>query len=666
MWPRKGPLQVAWTCLSYAAMAKLYTHSLLHPSRWLTREVKVGDVRMGGHNPIVVQSMTTPSTQNTQATVDQMERLARVGCQVIRVTTPTLADVENLPAIRQEMKKRQITQPLVADVHFLPKLALLACDHVEKVRINPGNFADRKKFDVRTYTDDEYEQELHRIRDAFVPIVRRAKLNGVALRIGTNHGSLSDRIMNRYGDTPLGMVESAMEFVKIAVDESFHELVLSMKASNTQVMIQAYRLLVARMKEEGMNYPLHLGVTEAGEGEDGRIKSALGIGSLLADGLGDTIRVSLTEDPEEEIPVAQQIVKFFALPWQEQAPEEDVQPTWPLYEHVRRSTQIVRSRAEVGVGGDNPVRVRTTLHGVEGARKIQTPSSQEPPYELAVLEEGPEEKVAWPLGVGCAYIRRPRPEAPLGEGSNFFDELSLAVNASWLTPAYGEKLAKRLEQKVAWLRVTSEETLATSLQLHEAWKNHMAMGFEVEGTSLTSLVRQVALRLHKAKVDVPLHLHLRVPTLLSPEETQILAAKELGGLLCDGMGDSVEISSSHGSDFNHRLAYNVLQASRRRMFKTEFISCPSCGRTLFDLQETTDRIRQKTGHLKDVKIAIMGCIVNGPGEMADADFGYVGAGPDRIHLYVGKELVVRHIPTAQADDRLIDLIREKGRWIDPQ
>ncbi len=646
-------------------MAKLYTNSLLQPTRWRTREVRVGDLVIGGKTPIVVQSMTTPSTQDTKATVDQMEKLSEVGCQLMRVTTPTQADIDNLPAIRKEMKRRGIHQPVVADVHFLPKLALQACDFVEKVRINPGNFADRKKFETKSYTDAEYEEELHRIRDAFLPILQRAKTNGVALRIGTNHGSLSDRIMNRYGDTPLGMVESAMEFVNIAVAEDFHQLVLSMKASNTQVMIQAYRLLVSRMKEADMNYPLHLGVTEAGEGEDGRIKSALGIGSLLADGLGDTIRVSLTEDPEAEIPVAQKIVNLFALPHEDSPVCDMISPSWPLFEHVRRSTKELVSSFQVGVGGEHPIRVRTELEGNAGAKQIRENQS-DPPFEVVVVSEKKDERVSWPIGTGCAYVRRPSSDSPLEKGREFFDELSLSINEAWLVSEYQEKLREKLQGKPLWLRICSEKNISTALSFARELKNQISLGIEVEGPTLTKLTRQLVLKLSEVQMNPPLHLHLQTPLSFSKEEAQILAAKELGGLLCDGLGDSVEISSAHGSAFNHRLAYNVLQASRRRMFKTEFISCPSCGRTLFDLQETTDRIRKKTGHLKDVKIAIMGCIVNGPGEMADADFGYVGAGPDRIHLYVGKECVVRHIPTAQADERLIELIREKGRWTDPQ
>jgi len=647
-------------------MQKLYTDSLLDPTRWLTREVRVGDLVVGGRNSIVIQSMTTPSTQDTKATVDQMERLARVGCQLMRVTTPTQADIDNLSSIRAEMKRRGITQPVVADVHFLPKLALLACDHVEKVRINPGNFADRKNFDVRSYSDQEYEQELERIREAFVPILKRAQLNGVALRIGTNHGSLSDRIMNRYGDTPLGMVESALEFVKIAVEESFHNLVLSMKASNTQVMIQAYRLLVLRMKEMGWNYPLHLGVTEAGEGEDGRIKSALGIGSLLADGLGDTIRVSLTEDPEAEIPVAEQVVKLFVRTHEDSTNNGAESSSWPLYEHQRRPSTLFSSSTQVAVGGDQPIRVRTRLKASEAAEVLQSPDSQDPPHEVILACDEPSEKSSWPLGAGWTYVRRPSAKSPLNDTPGVFDELSFSANETWLDLAYQEKLANLLIKKTGWLRVKSEADLETSLSLYRNLGNYVNLGFEIEGTRLTRMVRKTAMRLSQAGVEAPLHFHLKVPTDMSAQEAQLLAAKELGGLLCDGLGDSVEVTSTLGSKFNHRLAYNVLQASRRRMFKTEFISCPSCGRTLFDLQETTDRVRQKTGHLKDVKIAIMGCIVNGPGEMADADFGYVGAGPDRIHLYVGKKLVVRHIPTAQADDRLIELIREKGRWIDPK
>jgi (E)-4-hydroxy-3-methylbut-2-enyl-diphosphate synthase len=409
-----------------------------------------------------------------------------------------------------------------------------------------------------------------------------------------------------------------------------------MKASNTQVMIQAYRLLVTRMKEEGMNYPLHLGVTEAGEGEDGRIKSALGIGSLLADGLGDTIRVSLTEDPEAEIPVAQNVVKLFVRAHGENSQKEEAAPSWPLYEHKRRPAALLASRAQVAVGGDQPIRVRTLLKGLAGAKVLGQPDPNAPPYEVVLVAEEPGEKVSWPIGAGCTYVRRPSVQTPLSQASSDFDELSFTVNESWLNSDYQEKLATVLDGRIGWLRIQSEEDIETALSVFSGLKSKAKLGIEIEGTRLTRLVRKTAMRLNEDGISAPLHFHLKVPTDLSAEDAQLLAAKELGGLLCDGLGDSVEVSSVLGSAFNHRLAYNVLQASRRRMFKTEFISCPSCGRTLFDLQETTDRIRQKTGHLKDVKIAIMGCIVNGPGEMADADFGYVGAGPDRIHLYVVK------------------------------
>ncbi len=646
-----------------------YTSSLICPKRRKTREVKVGDVSIGGSHPIVIQSMTTTSTLDTKGTVDQIQRMVEVGCQIVRVTTPTMADVENLPNIRGEMKLRRIQVPLVADVHFLPQIALKACDYVEKVRINPGNFADRKRFITREYTDEEYQTELSRIRSVFVPIVAQAKKNHVALRIGTNHGSLSDRIMNRFGDTPLGMVESALEFVKIAEDENFKEIVISMKSSNPLIMIEAYRLLAAKMDELKMDYPLHLGVTEAGDGEDGRVKSSMGIGSLLADGLGDTIRVSLTEDPEAEVPVANLIAKYYTKTPDANS-NQQIAPSWDLYSYQRRESIKVSNRY-FEIGKKETVRVRThlPLSSLENALELIRTLEPEaesisidlsiPTFPVRFLEEL--------HGKHSIFLRlAPTTSTTLSDLHSVpFDELSLPINLTWSEKGYAFKLDTFLKNRPLWLRINKAAQLPRIIQLIQTFSPKIQIGVEVEGANLIALARELASILAQTNLTPPFHLHFVADRHGTEADLLVRAPTELGSLLCDGIGDSIEISSSLKIGFNHRMAFNILQAARLRMSKTEFISCPSCGRTLFDLQETTGRIRVKTGHLKGVKIAIMGCIVNGPGEMADADFGYVGSGPGHINLYVGKECVERHIPTQEADERLIALIKKQGRWVNP-
>lgn len=624
-----------------------YVKSLISPTRRKTREVRVGDVVIGGDHSIVIQSMTTTLTTDTKATVDQIERLAKVGCPIVRVTVPGLADVENLPNIRAEMKKRGIRVPLVADVHFLPEIALKACDYMEKVRINPGNFADRKRFVAREYTDAEYAAELNRIGEAFLPILRRAKKNGVALRIGTNHGSLSDRIMNRFGDTPLGMVESALEFVRIAEGEGFRQIVISMKASNPLVMIQAYRLLVARMDEAHMDYPLHLGVTEAGEGEDGRIKSAMGIGALLADGLGDTIRVSLTEDPEFEIPVAERLIRHYSRGSGASREEKEIQPAWDFFSYERRASEKLVGRTHA-VGGKEMVRVRTEA------------AELEPKADAIVIEKSfPRFKT------GLSVVLRPSSVSPADLSSKEFDEISLRPSPAWRETGYLEKFSSFLNGRPLWLRIARASEIETVIDLLKRFEGAVKTGIELEGRELIALGRRVASRFSEARLSPPIHLHFIAGSSETEEDLLIRASVELGSLLCDGIGDSIEVSSSFGPAFNGRLSFNILQAARLRMSKAEYIACPSCGRTLFDLQAATARIREKTNHLKGVKIAVMGCIVNGPGEMADADFGYVGSGPGHINLYVGKECVERQIPEAEADRRLIELIKGHGRWVDP-
>lgn len=652
---------------------KPYTTSLLSPVRRFTRTVKVGDISIGGDHPVAVQSMTTTPTLDTVATVDQVQRLIEVGCPIVRITTPTMAEAENLPNIRAEMTRRGLSVPLVADVHFLPQVALKACEYVEKVRINPGNFADRKRFEVREYSESEYEEELERIREAFVPLLRKAKERGVVLRIGTNHGSLSDRIMNRFGDTALGMVESALEFVRIAEGEDFRDLVLSMKSSNTQVMIQAYRLLVARMNELSMDYPLHLGVTEAGDGEDGRIKSAVGIGSLLSDGLGDTIRVSLTEDPEREVPVAREIVRLYARSPQPVAvPDATVlefTPTWDPYSYGRRESTALETGA-LKLGAGETVRVWTNVPPDDLGAFLLSRGGLDPQPEIVSIEathRALKPELLASLGPQVSVVLR----AGAGTVSDIFsedvrlDQLSIAPSVAWSSADYMDKLAKMLAGRPLWIRVRRMADIDAGIAFLEASHGRLRTGIEVEGTSLISVGRALAVRLSTLGLSPTIHLHYVAPAGQEEDQTLLQASVEIGSLLCDGIGDSVEVSSLAPVEFNHRLSFNVLQATRLRMSKTEYIACPSCGRTLFDLQSTTARIRNQTSHLKGVKIAIMGCIVNGPGEMADADFGYVGSGPGFVNLYVGKECIERHVPETDADTRLISLIKTHGRWAEP-
>ena len=652
-----------------------------------TRVVQVGDVPVGGTHPIAIQSMTTPATTDTEATVSQIVRLVEAGCAIVRVTVPTGRDADNLPHIRRALVARGIRVPLVADIHFTPAAAMKAVEHVEKVRVNPGNFADKKKFAVREYTDAAYAEELQRIEAVFSPLVRRCKELGVAMRIGTNHGSLSDRILNRYGDTALGMVESALEFVRICRAHGYHALILSMKASNPRVVLEAYRLLAARMDAEGMDYPFHLGVTEAGDGEDGRIKSAIGIGALLDEGIGDTVRVSLTEDPVAEIPVAAALV----APYNARAPvpAPALPSTTPVRSSAagRRPTRTVRV-GPVDVGSGAPVRVETRLplpltdlEAVRRALDAQTGPRvpEDTRAEIVSLRAGtlPD------LEAAAQLTRQLEMLAPMVA-------LSLEVPAELMLPAELLSAAHRLHVPCTAL------TPGLAGLLEAAGDSGRAILVEVSGRDLeeaTSLAQAVAARAADAHLqhlllaldprlgDSPFHgLHrlqhaldaaghdLPVVLVDRPEargaDPLLGPASMLGGALCDGIGDAIHLDLPDPTEAR-RLAFNILQAARVRITKTEFISCPSCGRTLFDLETTTARIKARTAHLKGVKIAVMGCVVNGPGEMADADFGYVGWGEEKIALFVGKDLVERDIPVEEADARLVELIKKHGRWVDP-
>ncbi len=675
-----------------------YCVSRFATQRRVSREVQVGSVGVGGDNPIRIQSMTTTLTQDVDATVKQSIALAESGCEIVRVTAPNKAAAKALKDIRANFTAAGFGHiPLVADIHFLPNAAMEAIEHVEKVRVNPGNYADNKKFAVLEYTNTEYESELQRLHDSFSPLVKRAKQLGRALRIGTNHGSLSDRIMNRYGDTPLGMVESALEFLRIAQSHGFYDMILSMKASNPKVMIEAYRLLVTHMDKENMRYPLHLGVTEAGDGEDGRIKSAIGIGSLLMDGLGDTIRVSLTEDPVYEIPVAQALSQKIMEQWRPERSDLGREPQAPdsidPFHFQRREIATVQLGKFAKLGAEEPPTVITPVtHPISeyvtiaAEAKTSRPALGDSKLEGLLLKadtiddlEKLTELCEAIKGAAEFVVVELNPKLPL-------DEISLAL------PPQQQRLAvlrdfgdeddddyKQFVQLCAQNKVrpiiglspsASDEILSqpaedSIITLHSGISpsapNHR-IGY----------YRQLADRLKSCQNKSPLWIRNPKPAASktansSPFLDKLLHASILtGSLLCDGIGDMISIESDDDLVRSTRLAYNVLQGAGSRITKTEFVACPSCGRTLFDLQTTTQRIREKTGHLKGVKIAIMGCIVNGPGEMADADFGYVGGAPAKINLYVGKTCVKYNIPQAEADDRLIDLIKEHGKWVDPK
>jgi (E)-4-hydroxy-3-methylbut-2-enyl-diphosphate synthase len=669
------------------------------PLRRPTRVVRVGDVGIGGDNPIRIQSMTTTDTQDVAATVAQTERLAAAGCEIVRITAPSVRDAEALGEIRAELFRRGVRVPLVADIHFTPNAALIAAEHVEKVRINPGNFADKKKFEVRDYDDAQWDEELARVADRFRPLLRRCKELGRALRIGTNHGSLSDRVMNRYGDTARGMVESALEFLDVCEDEGFHDVVFSMKSSNPQVAVQAYRLLAASLSgraESGKSgdYPFHVGVTEAGDGEDGRIKSAIGIGSLLADGLGDTIRVSLTEDPVKEIPVARAIAARTAMQWEAGARRRGVipDPGAPFvddpYQHARRATEAV-SCASIGIGGDAPVRAELEIgeppadaeaavwrlaDAFAARREIvceglrldvadEAALSRVQPFAEAMARHG----VTAPLA-----LRMPISLAPQAKDIAACWIVPLALRDAETKPAALARAADAAGVALEWSLSGDPAALISGVE--RAFDASRAASLRralvsVDVSLPVPAVRLVAARMRALGWNAPIVLVHRSEAGATDDSELLHAATDLGALLCDGIGDAVALPVRGGEGRAGdalALAYRILQGARQRTTWTEFISCPSCGRTLFDLEETTARIKAQTQHLSGVKIAIMGCIVNGPGEMADADFGYVGSGPGVVNLYVGHQCVERHVPQAQADARLIDLIHRHGRWVEPE
>jgi len=659
-------------------MIKKYCNSLTEYSRYKTREVYVGEVPLGGNNPIRIQSMTITDTMNTKATVEQTIRMVDAGCEYVRITAPSMNEAKNLENIKNELRKREYSVPLIADIHFTPNAAEVAARIVEKVRVNPGNYADKKKFESIDYSDESYEMELDRIREKFTPLVKICKEYGTAMRIGANHGSLSDRIMSRYGDTPFGMVESALEFVRICEELKYHEIVLSMKSSNPQVMVQAYRLLIQKMEEEEMNYPLHLGVTEAGGGEDGRIKSAVGIGTLLEDGIGDTIRVSLTEDPEYEVPVAISLADRYKnrdshIPIK---PLDEI-PIDPFTYNRRASVAVL------GIGGSN---LPTVIADFSTRKVTSVKDLKDIGYNYDEITD------KWNMEDAAADI------IYLGKNTLNFNPpsgLKIIYDYDFWLEFNDEKESFPLLSKEQYL---SETELSSKLnfllidlnslidQLIEKLKSDDKIVLVAETKNKHGMAEQRRLFFELIENDIvnPVIVKREYEN-ISSDQFRIYSSTDFGALLIDGFGDGVWVGNSHFSDDNttsnnhvksfintkesdqkiiNRTLFGILQAARVRISKTEYIACPSCGRTLFDLQETTEMIRKRTEHLKNLKIAVMGCIVNGPGEMADADYGYVGSGVDKITLYKEKEVVKRNVPASEAVDELIELIKSDGNWVE--
>jgi (E)-4-hydroxy-3-methylbut-2-enyl-diphosphate synthase len=636
---------------------KKYTNDIFNYSRYRTREVKVGDIGFGGDNPIRIQSMTTTDTMDTQATVEQSIRMIEAGCELVRITAPSIKEAKNLQNIREELHRRGYFTPLVADIHYTPKAAEIAAGLIEKVRVNPGNYADKKRFEEIEYTEESYQNELNRIRERFTPLVEICKEHGTAMRIGTNHGSLSDRILSRFGDTPLGMVESALEFVRICEDLNYHQLILSMKASNPKIMIEAYRLLVVKMQEEGMNYPLHLGVTEAGEGEDGRIKSAVGIGTLLEDGLGDTIRVSLTEEPEFEMPVALKLRDRYS----NRGGHKRINPVEPNPVNPFEYDPY-KSNAVLNIGAANVPRVvsdfskRDKVHPCslvnvgyiyeaeldkwtikDSASDFVYLGDQELGFEIPGTLGLIQDYSVWSEGKKNNYPLLNIEEYKAFSKKHLVHFLKVDVND--LTDEFIDSLKKDPQCVV----------VLSSKNMHAM--PHLRSGF---------------MKLINKELKNPIIVYRDYHDVSDQETVQLYASTDVGGLLNDGLGQGIWLNDRVlNCKERNSLAFGILQATRTRISKTEYISCPSCGRTLFDLQETTAKVRAKTQHLKGLKIGIMGCIVNGPGEMADADYGYVGTGKGLITLYKEKEVVKKNIASESAVDELVKLIQEYGDWVDP-
>ena len=687
-------------------IAPTYCDSVLQRYRRHTRTVMVGRVGVGGDHPIRVQSMTTTRTQDIEATVAQAIRLVEVGCEIVRITAPTVHDARAIGEIRAALRGRGIDVPLVADIHFSPAAAMEAVAHVDKVRINPGNYADSRKFAQRSYTDEEYLAELRRIEERFTPLVLKCKERGVAMRIGTNHGSLSDRIVNRYGDSPEGMAESALEFVRICERLGYFDIIMSMKASNPKVMIAAYRLLAARMTAERMAYPFHLGVTEAGNGEDARIKSAVGIGGLLEDGIGDTIRVSLAEEPEAEVPVARALAHRYS---RTHTPNWLFQrsPFWDPFHYTRRATALVTARG-VHVGAGHPPVVLGILPSLTDdgqaayqqlfrwSRKVGRRAPQ-PDIALAVISRDDDLAVLHSLRSRTAGTVAEQLPLLLQVATPALARATARTDAGLYlvldgTPAHRSEMVDAIAETAhgpIWIEITVAEDTPQSItgatlallsawrQLPEALQAQTVLALRShQPSALLHAGRHLSIVMHDVQANPNSDLGMGLASEHGPAPIHLVfdadgadavlnTSVAFGALLCDGIGDSISIT---GLDTQEcvRLSYGVLQGSGARLSRTDYVACPSCGRTLFDLQSTTDRIKASTGHLKGVKLAIMGCVVNGPGEMADADFGYVGGSPGHVNLYVGKEVVERNVPEADADQRLVALIRAHGRWSDPE
>lgn len=676
---------------------QLYTPSLTTYKRLATKEVKIGDLRLGNFHPIRIQTMTTTDTMDTMATVAQSIRCIEAGAELVRITAPSKKEAENLLNIKNELRKRGYHTPLVADIHFTPNAAEIAARIVEKVRVNPGNYVDKKKFELIDYSDADYNEEIDRIRERFTPLIKICKEYGTAMRIGTNHGSLSDRIMSRYGDTAIGMVESAMEFLRIARDESYYNIVLSMKSSNPQVMVQAYRLLIKHMYDEFNEcYPLHLGVTEAGDGEDGRIKSAMGIGTLLEDGIGDTIRVSLTEDPEFEIPVCRDLVKRYEKSVDPAPAEKSTFIPSIDQNNLGYSPFEYKRRITFSVNNIGSKQVPVVVADLSRLKTISPSDLKSAGYSYD------EETDKWTIGDAAAdYIFTGN------QLLNFALPGTLKIIVypdAWLSaddktkyfPIFSDKgfaEAEITSNELNFVMIDcfNDETPINDYTFLDSVANNKSVVLCLSSTNKNALqsVRRMMIELINRKINNPVILNCDSNWKTSDEHL-IHYAIETGGLLLDGMGDGICLGMSSASyeaavsgsgslnasgrnylsnqtteQFINNTAFSILQAARTRISKTEYISCPSCGRTLFDLQETTAKIRAVTNHLKGVKIAIMGCIVNGPGEMADADFGYVGSGPGKITLYKGKEIVKRNIDSDVAVNELINLLKENQAWVEP-
>ena len=631
-----------------------FCNSLTEFSRSETREVIVGDLGIGGNNPIRIQSMTTTDTMNTEETAKQSIRMIKAGSELVRITAPSKREAENLINIKNKIRNRGYNTPLVADIHFTPNAALIAAEIVEKVRINPGNYVDKKNFNFIEYNDESYGLELDRIKERFVPLVKVCKNNKTAMRIGTNHGSLSDRILSRYGDTPLGMVESALEFVRICEELDYHNLIISMKASNTQVMVQAYRLAVAMMKKEGMNYPLHLGVTEAGDGEDGRVKSSVGIGALLEDGIGDTVRVSLTEEPELELPVAKLLIDRYNNRYKHARIPPIVKPLFQPYSYSKRESLLKKN-----IGNDQVPRVI-----------IDISKEDELTYEHLVnvgytYSKKLDKWIIADQAVDYIFIGNNKLKFKLPGTLYVIQNIRFWEKNKQAFPLFTLKEYFKYKGKkgsINFVNISTTEFFSSNL-LKLKKDDSIVLLINTMNDHWVADIRRIFLELEKINWKVPVIINKEYYS-ITKDEFQLYSSTDIGSLLLDGFGDGIWLSSDFSYDIITKLSFGILQATRTRISKTEYISCPSCGRTLFDLQKVTSEIRSKTNHLKGVKIGIMGCIVNGPGEMADADYGYVGTGVGQISLYKGYEVVKKNIPADVAVQALIDLIKENGDWVD--